>query len=450
MFQHYKPSMFNYICNLENGEQILFNSYKGVNNSRKLRAEKTEKIGLLLKSQEIEPNSDSDYLKLCELGFLVPIDSDEKKMRQVLYWNIISDNILRLVVHTTKACNFRCKYCSLDFDDTPMNEDTQTGIVNFIRKNIGKYRGVEISWFGGEPLMEPNVIENISKQVIDICEKAHKPYWGSMNTNGFYLTPEITDMLIKNKVLNLIVTIDGIKDEHDRVRVLIDGSPTFDHIINNLLYIKNTVKTRALSIAIRTNLTISMANHLDEYYCCFNQLFGDDSRFSLFMRVAGDWGGERVKAMSSNLLDTTKKNTFDKMFEKMSHLVSDTYNNKLYFPMNFTDINLGGSTCRARFMHKYTIAVDGNVTKCDDDDRLFSIGSLNKDGIIELNDNNYAAWLTAFPNNSSCDNCFFSCVCMMGTCPKSTLFKAKGHCPKLELDGLLKLYCATFSVPYLE
>ena len=450
MFQCYKPSMFNYICNLNDGEQMLFNSYRGVSNSRRITEEKSEKINYFLGTKEVKASSDSDFLKLCELGFLVPIDTDEKSMRQVLYWNIISDNVLRLVVHTTKACNFRCRYCSLDFDDIPMGEDIQIGIVNFVKKNINKYRGVEISWFGGEPLMEPDIIDNISKQVIEICEKAHKPYWGSMNTNGFYLTPEIVNMLIKNKVLNLVVTIDGVKEEHDKVRVQIDGAPTFDIIINNLLYIKKAVKTRALSVSIRTNLTVSMTNHLDEYYNFFNDRFGDDSRFSLFMRIAGDWGGERVKTMSTNLLDITKKNTFDEMFEKMSALVKDTKKSKLYFPMNFTDINVGGSTCRARYMHKYTIAVDGNVTKCDDDDRMFSIGTLNKDGIMQINENNNAAWLTAFPNISACDDCFFSCVCMMGTCPKSTLFKFRSHCPKLELDGLLKLYCATFSVPYLD
>ena len=323
-------------------------------------------------------------------------------------------------------------------------------IINFVRKNINRYRGVEISWFGGEPLMEPDVIDNISKQVIQICEKAHKPYWGTINTNGFLLSPPIVDMLIRNKVFNLVVTIDGIKEEHDKVRVQCDGSPTFDIIIKNLMYIKKTIKTRALAISIRTNLTASMLNHMDDYYDYFNDCFGDDSRFSLFIRVAGDWGGERVKSMASNLLDINKKNTFDVMFEKMTRLIRNSPQSKLYFPMNFTDINTGGSTCRARYMHKYTVAVDGNLTKCDDDSNVFSIGRLNKDGVMQLNENNNAAWLSAFPNNTACDDCFFSCTCMMGACPKSTLFGYKSHCPKLELDGLLKLYCATFTVPYLN
>ena len=263
------------------------------------------------------------------------------------------------------------------------------------------------------------------------------------------MTPKIVDMLVRDRVLNLVVTIDGIKEEHDKTRIQSDGSPTFDVIVSNLLYIKKYVKTRTMSISIRTNLTVNMLHRMEEYYDFFNNSFGDDTRFSLFVRVAGDWGGTRVKSMLPNLLDITKKKTFDLMFEKMSNLVKNEKTNKLFFPMNFTDINTGGSTCRARYINKYTVAVDGNITKCDDDDRVFSIGQLKKDGTMEIDDNANAAWLSAFPNNPQCDDCFFSCVCMMGACPKSVLYKSRGHCSKLELDGILKLYDATYSVPYL-
>lgn len=52
-----EPSMFNYICNLDNGEQMLFNSYGDVANSLRITAEKSEKVNHMLGSKKVKPNN---------------------------------------------------------------------------------------------------------------------------------------------------------------------------------------------------------------------------------------------------------------------------------------------------------------------------------------------------------------------------------------------------------
>lgn len=103
---------------------------------------------------------------------------------------------------------------------------------------------------------------------------------------------------MKCKVAHYIVTIDGIQSTHDNQRVLVDGSGSFKKIIDNLKYISENIISRNLKVIIRTNITQDIYDVLKDYYEYYNLTFGHDKRFSLFVRPAGDWGGERVKVFS--------------------------------------------------------------------------------------------------------------------------------------------------------
>lgn len=288
--------MFNHTCMIGD-EMILYNSLNGCRGIRKVKNTDVDKIKNLLQQKEIESDDLSGFYKLVELGFVIAKDYDEVLNRTRMHLNMITNNSLRLVIHTTRACNFRCKYCALDFPNQHMSIEMCDSIIKFIRQNISKYSSVHISWFGGEPLLKMDVIKYISKNVIDICKRAKKPYYGSITTNGYLLDPENIADLLSCKVLDYVVTIDGTKETHDNQRVLINGGGTFDKIISNLKYMSKTIKSRNLRVVIRTNITRDIFDKLDEYYNYFNIHFGNDERYSLFVRPAGDWGGRTGKTV---------------------------------------------------------------------------------------------------------------------------------------------------------
>ena len=89
------------------------------------------------------------------------------------------------------------EYCALDFVKKPLDDVVAKSIVKFIRKNISKYSSVVISWFGGEPLLNIDAIEEISKEVISICKCAKKQFYASITTNGFLLTKKNIDTLYR-------------------------------------------------------------------------------------------------------------------------------------------------------------------------------------------------------------------------------------------------------------
>mgnify|MGYP000969126329 CR=1 FL=1 len=61
-------------------------------------------------------------------------------------------------------------------------------IARFVDKNIEKYKGLKVEWFGGEPLLELESIYYLSQKFKDICKLHKKPFISCMTTNGYYLT----------------------------------------------------------------------------------------------------------------------------------------------------------------------------------------------------------------------------------------------------------------------
>lgn len=95
-------------------------------------------------------------------------------------------------------------------------------------------------------------------------------YYYTFVKDGYLLSEKNINILLKNKVKHIAITIDGLKKQHDSLRTLKNGGGTFDKIIENLKYIRDNVKTRTLSISLRSNLTIKALEHIEDYYHFYN------------------------------------------------------------------------------------------------------------------------------------------------------------------------------------
>lgn len=423
----YKPSMFNLLCNDEK-KLIIYNSYVGIKSIHIIPPEKTDKVQKILTSDYVYYDNDSDVEKLILWGFLVPQEADENLRREALFEEICNNNHLHLLVYVTNDCNFRCKYCALDFEKKSITLNVQNGIIEFIRKNIHRYTSVSIDWFGGEPLLEVDSIVYISKKVIDICKKANKPYSGSITSNGFLLNPIVARKLIDCNIISYTITIDGIKETHDNQRVLIDGSGSFEKIVDNLLWMKNNIKTKTLNIIIRTNITKEIMANVSEYYSFYNDTFGNDSRFSLFVRPASDWGGDRVKNFYNSLIDEND------LADAYKTIFNNTYG--ILFERNIGDIDVASSTCSATFKNKFTIDINGKIYKCDDADDRLCVGYLTENGKMVLDHDKVLFWQRGYrKNRPECLKCFYSGSCFFGACPKTILMGKGKSCVKKEIEA---------------
>ena len=435
----YKASMFNRLLKKDD-EMILYNSKMGPYGIKRIERKKQDKVEYYLSHPNPPGDHDEVYDELINYGFLVPAELDEKQIREYYRTQFLTNPRLYLVVHTTQNCNFRCTYCYMDFNNVGIHEGTKEGIVNFISKNIQNYKSVHISWFGGEPLLGIDAINEISQKVISICAKARKPYSASITTNGYLLTPENIDVLLRAKVRNLFITIDGTKSCHDKQRVLKNGAGTFDRIIENLLYIKNNIRTRALNISIRSNMTKQHVLNLTGYYQFYDDNFGDDERFTLYAKPVGDYGGARVKKLEAELLSG-----MGDIYEELAKV-----NGKIKFMWNINDLSIGSGACPSRGYNKFTIGCDGSVHKCDEAMSDYPVGHLYPDGRMELFENECAKWVHA-RCTPQCDNCFFSMVCFMEGCPKARIFHKINICEVdfNEVDSLIWWTAKSINAGYL-
>lgn len=155
------------------------------------------------------------------------------------FYESVFDKTISLTFLTTEQCNFRCRYCYESFEKGKMNDDIIQGVLCYLERNLFRYGGLSISWFGGEPLMALDAIEKISHRAIQLCRFAHKPYVSGITTNGYLLTLDTFRRLLACKVYSYQIIIDGIREIHDQYRILANGDGTFDVIMKNLYDIRD-------------------------------------------------------------------------------------------------------------------------------------------------------------------------------------------------------------------
>ena len=141
-----------------------------------------------------------------------------------------------LTICPTIGCNFDCPYCFENHRPGKMTPEVQEDVVALTRRMMEANGAVSlnVTWFGGEPLLAPEVIASLSEKLIALAEEHHASYHAGIITNGYLLTPENIRILEAAKVSSAQITLDGIGAAHDATRHLANGGPTFDRIAANL------------------------------------------------------------------------------------------------------------------------------------------------------------------------------------------------------------------------
>jgi uncharacterized protein len=167
-----------------------------------------------------------------------------KQVKNPLTDNIeeyINNKCDRIVLQITQNCNFRCSYCpytTSEFYTTRthsskrMSEEVAIKAIDFLADHSLKRDSVTIGFYGGEPLLEYDLLKKLVEYANDVFLGKRVNY--TITTNGSLLTDEIVSFLEEND-FNLLISIDGTKKAHDRNRKFAaTGKGTFDSIEKNL------------------------------------------------------------------------------------------------------------------------------------------------------------------------------------------------------------------------
>lgn len=149
-----------------------------------------------------------------------------------------------LTLQVTQQCNLRCAYCAYsglycnrEHSSERMSLETAKAAIDFLLAHSDEAKKLHIGFYGGEPLLEFDLIKQCVSYVNENVEGKQVTF--GITTNGTLLTKEIVDYMVRNDFA-LSVSLDGSKEEHDKNRKFITGKGSFDLIMENLAYIKNT------------------------------------------------------------------------------------------------------------------------------------------------------------------------------------------------------------------
>ena len=156
-----------------------------------------------------------------------------------------------LTICPTMGCNFDCPYCFEDHRRGKMSEAVQDDVVALAERMLDASGGksLHVTWFGGEPLLAPDIIESLSGRLMALADARGGSYSAGIITNGYLLSQNVADMLGRCKVVRAQITIDGLGATHDATRHLRGGGPTFERITDNLRNVRIP-----FAVAIRHNV----------------------------------------------------------------------------------------------------------------------------------------------------------------------------------------------------
>jgi len=343
---------------------------------------------------------------LHENGILIDELTDEQEVMRELKKRIIDQpDELMLIIFVTEDCNFRCKYCCENHLNIALIKETQDNIIKFLDKNLHKYKKLRVEWFGGEPLLHPSIIDDLSARMLRKCKENRVQYYSTITTNGYFLNADMLTRMRHNNIYSYQVTIDGLKHTHDSQRVLRNGAGTWDKIISNLLDIKQNVKSNLFSIMIRTNITHEIFNYHEEYLNFLRENFASDKRFHFLWKLAEDWGN----------MDDENKDILCGL-EEYRQVVKKANENHLRNRFLRKTISPGGRICEVAKKNSLIIFSDGMVGKCSRklDLNTTLIGDISQ---LNINSEQFLSKTITGMQSESCKSCVKAPLCLDSRCP---------------------------------
>ena len=192
------------------------------------------------------PETNPFIARLARGGLIVNFDEREAlEAKRRLDCSTAQGGTVSVTICPTMACNFECPYCFASLGRGKMSPEVQDDVVALVARMVDAARATKlnITWFGGEPLLATDVIEALSPRLIAVADQRGCAYESWIFTNGYLITPEVVELFGRCQIEKVHIPLDGVGATNDATRRLVGGGPTFDRIVENLGHLKPPIKT---------------------------------------------------------------------------------------------------------------------------------------------------------------------------------------------------------------
>lgn len=391
-----KFSKYNIIVPAEQGNIIVYNTLSGA--VIKIASERYQENNIILISK----------------GMVVEDNVEELMIYKYKYEGLLyQTSDLDITIATTMNCNLRCPYC---FEgDSKCSEYMTKDVANAIIKYIiaKKQKKINICWFGGEPLMNYEIIDYISKQLIH----NHIKFNATIVSNGTILNKKIIQTINSCKIRNMQISLDGKRETHNTKRFFANKQGTYDLIIENVTTLLDETQ---IQVFLKVNID---RNNMSE----FRELYKDlNERFENYI-LSG-----RLKIMTNYIRNKTNFSGCESCIEETEY---NKFRKKYFKERTLPQL---ATPCPIRCLSSLIFGPDGNIYKCLD---LLgkiekSIGNIKEFNISISKQSNHALRFSPFENDE-CRECPVLPICG-GGCPlereQSILANEKMQCPDVKYN----------------
>lgn len=369
-----------------------------------LAAEKHNEIDQL---KEIHPEF---FTYMLEEGFILENTVDEfSKVVELSKQIDNNEDEFLLFINPTMNCNFKCWYCyETHVKDSKMDSFTIDKTIQLIDQvTFGKenLKMFAVSWFGGEPLLYfDKVIVPVLNQAKSILESRNIELVTGFTTNGLLFDQGKIDFLKNFNVQEIQITLDGYKENHDRVRFISETKGSFDKIVGNIIRLaKNKI-----NVVVRINCSDKNMQDIDKIMELFS---AQDDKIKSYLTFTY----HKVWQLESSLENDVR------------HYI-DKYKGSGFYVDGAVFDSVRGS-CYADKKNQAFINYNGDVFKCSARDFTISnrLGELNSEGIIDWNSEANVRENAKF-KNKPCQTCSILPIC-------------GGGCSQAAYENLGKDYC---------
>lgn len=140
-----------------------------------------------------------------------------------------------LCLHIAHTCNLNCSYCfasqgKYHGERAIMSYEVGKQALDFLVANSGSRRNLEVDFFGGEPLMNFDVVKQLVAYARSIEKDAHKNFRFTLTTNGVLIDDDVIEFA-NREMSNVVLSLDGRKEVHNRFRVDYAGHGSWEKIV---------------------------------------------------------------------------------------------------------------------------------------------------------------------------------------------------------------------------
>ncbi|MBE5963990.1 MAG: thioether cross-link-forming SCIFF peptide maturase [Lachnospira sp.] len=170
--------------------------------------------------------------ELKDAGMLFTEDIYEPYIKDIK----LKDTVVKaLCLHIAHDCNLACKYCFAEEGEyhgrrALMSFEVGKKALDFLVEHSGARKNLEVDFFGGEPLMNFEVVKQIVEYGRSLEEKHNKKFRFTLTTNGVLLNDDIIEYANK-EMSNVVLSVDGRKEVHDYMRPFRNGKGSYDLVM---------------------------------------------------------------------------------------------------------------------------------------------------------------------------------------------------------------------------